>query len=200
MPMLERNTVISAWDALDLASAVLPADREIVAASEGVRTLIVDLILAAHSVEELYDACAVFGRIIAQRAGSPTLASATLDHLGHVLALVDPAWLRPAKAALAEGFASSLSEGVRREVMRSWEYPHCTVRIDSATLAVAAGHPSDDSEILSAWASRIGKAAALTGVRRAVISGASHPAVAAVADALVFVGIEVRFDPGQSRT
>jgi hypothetical protein len=78
--------------------------------------------------------------------------------------------------------------------MQAWEYPSCAVPLGKAALAIAAGHPSEDDEVLAAWAARVAKAAALAGVRRAVVSGADAPR-AAVIDALTLVGIEVNVAP-----
>jgi hypothetical protein len=191
---MERDAVVAAWSARDRARAVLPADREIVDGSAAVRALIVDLVLAGGPEDELYDACAVLGRLIAQRGGSPTLASATLDHAADALDARSAPWLVPGRAAVAEGFAATLVEDARREAMHAWEYPSCAVPLGQAALAIAAGHPSDDDEVLAAWAARVAKAAALAGVRRAVVSG-GELACAALVDALTLVGIEVNRAP-----
>lgn len=186
----DRDAVIAAWCARDRARCVLPADREIVDASGTVRALIVNLAVAGGPDDELYDACAVMGRLVAQRRGSPTLASATLDHACEALGGGSAPWLVPARAALAEGFAAALIEGVRAEDMRSWEFPACAVPLGEAAVAIAAGHPSDDDEVLAAWAARIARGAAAKGTRRAVVDGGER-ARAAVVDALALVGIEV---------
>jgi hypothetical protein len=191
MKTTDRDAAVAAWCAKDRARGVLPADREIVDASTALRVLVVDLVLAGGPEDELYDACAVLGRLIAQRGGSPTLASATLDHACEVLDARTASWLVPARAALAEGFAAALIEDVKHEAMRAWDYPACVVPLGEAAIAVAAGHPSDDEEVLAAWAARIAKSAAAKGIRRAVVSGGEH-ARAAVSDALALVGIEIR--------
>jgi hypothetical protein len=196
---MDRDAVVAAWSARDHARSVLPADREIVEGSAGVRALIVDLVLAGGPEDELYDACAVLGRLIAQRGGSPTLASATLDHAADVLAARSAPWLVPGRAAVAEGFAATLVEDARRETLRAWEYPSCVVPLGQAALAIAAGHPSDDEEVLAAWAARVAKAAALAGVRRAVVSGGER-ASAALVDALSLVGVEVNRAPKGPKT
>jgi hypothetical protein len=190
MKPTDRDAVIAAWCAKDRARGVLPADREIVDASTALRALVVDLVLAGGPEDELYDACAVLGRLIAQRGGSPTLASATLDHACEALDARAAPWLVPARAALAEGFAAALIEDVKREAMRAWDYPACVVPLGEAAIAVAAGHPSDDDEVLAAWAARVAKTAAAKGIRRAVVAG-GESAREAVSDALALVGIEV---------
>jgi hypothetical protein len=185
-----RDAVVTAWCDKDRARAVLPADREIIEASGALRALIVDQALAADPGDELYDACAMLGRMVAQRGGSPTLASVTLDHAREALGAHPAPWLAAARAAVAEGFAARLVEDARRDAMQTWEFPSCTVPFGEAAIAIAAGHPSDDDEVLAAWAARVAKAAALKGIRRAVVSG-NERARAALLDALGLVGIEV---------
>jgi hypothetical protein len=191
MSPIDRDAVVAAWCAKDRARGVLPADREVIEASTALRTLIVDLATAGGPEDELYDACAVLGRLVAQRGGSPTLASATLDHACDALGSRDVPWLVSARAALAEGFAAALIEGVHHEDMRSWEFPACAVPLGEAAVAIAAGHPSDDDEVLAAWAAGVAKGAAARGMRRAVVAGGER-ARAAVVDALGLVGIEAR--------
>jgi hypothetical protein len=191
--MLDRDALVEAWSDRDRGRAVLPADRAVIEASATIRALIVDLALtclAGGPEDELYDACAVLGRFIGQRAGSPTLASATLDHAAEVLGARSAAWVVPARAAVVEGFAAVVVEVTWIEALRTWEFPGCAVALGQAALAIAAGHPSDDEEVLAGWAARIASAAALAGVRRAVVSG-NALATAAVVDALGLVGIEV---------
>jgi hypothetical protein len=192
--MRDREALLAAWSAKDRGRAVLPADRAIVEDSASIRALIIDVMLAGGPEDELYDACAVLGRFIAQRDGSPTLASVTLDHAAEVLELGAAPWLAPARAAVAEGFTATVVEDAQLEALRTWEYPSCVVPLGQAGLAIAAGHPSDDEEILAAWAGRLAKAAALAGIRRAVVSG-GELATAALVDALTLVGIEVNSAP-----
>ena len=64
--------------------------------------------------------------------GSPTLASATLDHAADVLDARSAAWLVPARAAVAEGFAAALVESAQLETMRTWEFPSCAVPLGHA--------------------------------------------------------------------
>jgi hypothetical protein len=193
-PRLDRSAVVAAWCQSDLTRAVLSADRDIIGGSATVRALIVDLILTDGPGDELYDACAVLGRLIAQRRGSPTLASATIDHAAEALGSSAAPWVVSARAALSEGFASVLIEAARSDAMQSWEFPSCVVPLGEAALAIAAGHPSDDDEAIAAWSARVAKEAALRGVRRAVIAGGER-ACAALVDALCLVGIEVQRAP-----
>jgi hypothetical protein len=187
---LARDAVVTAWSLQDCAQSVHPADRAVVDASANVRALIVDLALARGLEKELYDACAVLGRLMAQRGGSPTLASATIDHAAEVLDARSASWVVPARAAVVEGFAATVVEDAQLEALRSWEFPRCVVPLGQAGLAIAAGHPSEDEEVLGAWSARVARAAALAGVRRAIVSG-GELATAALVDALALVGIEV---------
>jgi hypothetical protein len=182
---------VDAWCRSDLARGVLRADRNAVHGSMSVRELIVDLVMNHGASDELYDACAVLGRLFAQPGASPTLASVTIDHLADALSAPSAPWVAPARAALAEGFASSLIEGARRDGAQAWEFPNCAVPLGEAALAIAAGHPAEDEEVLSAWAARIARAAALRGVRQAVVCGGDQ-ACASVVDALTLVGIAVQ--------
>jgi hypothetical protein len=191
MPGADRNAVVEAWCQSDLAGAVLPADRSVIHDSMTVRALIVDRVLSDGSCDELYDACAILGRILAQHGGSPTLASAIVDHLAEALDARDAPWVAPARGALAEGFASALVEAARRDAMQTWEYPSCVVPLGQASLAIAAGYPSEDDEALAAWAARVAKGAALHDVRRVVVAG-NERACAVLVDALSLVGVEVK--------
>jgi hypothetical protein len=192
--MRDRAAIVDDWSERDRRCAVLPADREIIDASGSLRALIVDLVVSASPEDELYDACAVLGRMIAHRGGSPTLASATMESAGLALEATGAAWLAPARATVAEGFTATIVEGARREAVQAWEFPSCAVPLGQAAVAIAAGYPADDDEELAAWAARVAKAAALSGVRRAVVSG-SQRACDAVLDACGVVGIEAHVPP-----
>ncbi len=186
----DREAAVTAWSEADRSHAVLTADRAIVDISASVRSLIVEL-AAARPEEEFYDACAVLGRLIADRGGSPTLAALTIDHACKALGTPDAPWAGSARAAVAEGFALGLTEGIRRSAMEAWEYPHCVIPLGEGSVAIAAGHPSDDDEIVDAWAARVARAVALKGCRRAVVAGGEKPR-AAIIEALSFVGVEVK--------
>jgi hypothetical protein len=192
--MSERAAIVEDWSRRDLQSAVLPADRAFVEASGSLRALVVDLVTSASPLDELYDACAVLGRMIAQRGGSPTMASATVDGASLALGAIDAPWVAPARAAVFEGFAAALSEGALRDAVLAWEYPACAVPLGEAAVAIAAGRPADDDEELAAWASRVAKAAAMAGVRRAVVAG-NPRACDALLEACGFVGIEAQASP-----
>jgi hypothetical protein len=190
-PVPDRDALLLTWCRSDLARAVLSADRKVIDDSMAIRALIADIVLTDAPADELYDACAVLGRMMAQRGGSPTLASVTVDHAADALGARNAPWVVAARSALAEGFASALVEAARREATEAWEFPSCAVALGEAALAIAAGHPSDDDEVLAAWAARVAKNAALRGVRRAVVAG-GESACAALVDALYLVGIEVQ--------
>ena len=191
---MKTEDVLRAWADKDRARAVLPADREIVEASEAPRALIVERAMAGGPEDELYDACLMWGRLVGQRGGSPTFASSSLGHAAEALGTPTAPWLPAARAAVAEGFVAATVEDAKDDAMRSWEYPSCVVPLGEAALAIAAGHPSDDEEVLAAWAARVAKAAAMSGVRRAVVAGGER-ARAALLDALGLVGIEVHAPP-----
>lgn len=197
--MGERSVILAAWAEADRARAVLPADREIIDASASLRGLIVDTLLEGGEADALYDACSMLGRLIASRGGSPTFASATLDGASEALGMRGAAWLVPARATVVESFSAALAESARREADQGWEFPTCAVPLGQAAVAIAAGLPSDDDEQIAAWAARVAKAAALAGVRRAVVSGGER-ACAAVLDALALVGIEAQQTPQMKRT
>ena len=99
-------------------------------------------------------------------------------------------WLLAARAAVVEGFSSTLLERAQQEAMQSWDFPKCVVPLSETRVAIAAGYPSDDPELLLEWAANIAKAVALQGVRRAFVSG-PDPARAAVEEALAVVGVQV---------
>jgi hypothetical protein len=194
MEATEQETVVTAWCERDHEHAVLPADREVIDGSRSIRALVVDLAISNGAGDELYDACAVLGRLMGELGASPTLASFTIEDACAALGAGDAPWAAPARAAVAEGFAAALVEGVRREGMHAWDFPSCTVALGEAALAIAAGHPSDDDEVLAAWAGHVARAAALKGVRRAVIAG-NERARTALLEALAFVGIETKTSP-----
>jgi hypothetical protein len=197
--MADRSVILASWAEADRARAVLPADREIIDASASLRGLIVDLLMTRGEADELYDACSMLGRLIASRGGSPTFASATLDGASEALGTPGATWLVPARATVVESFSAALAESARREADQGWEFPSCAVPLGQAAVAIAAGLPSDDDEQIAAWAARVAKAAALAGIRRAVVSG-NERACTAVLDALALVGIEAQHTPQMKKS
>jgi hypothetical protein len=190
MPPPDLETLVAAWCDLDRRAVVAAADPGIIAASGPLRTVIARFALAGGTDEEIYDACASLGRFIAQRGGSPTLASATVDHAADALGVRPTAWIDAGRAALTEGFTRALLERVQQDALRSWDFPRCAVAITSDTIAVTAGLPSDDPEVVAEWAASVAKAAALQGVRRAIVTGPEAARVA-LEDALDVVGIKI---------
>jgi hypothetical protein len=190
MPTRDSEALVAAWCELDRGDAVLTADHEIIDASRSLRSAIADFALSGGADEEIYDVSASLGRLIALRGGSPTLASATIDHAADALGASHAAWIAPARAAVVEGFTRAVLDRVQQDGLRSWDFPRCIVPLTVGTIAVAAGFPSDDPELLREWAAHIAKAAALEGVRQAFVGGPSA-ARAALAEAFDLVGIKL---------
>jgi hypothetical protein len=186
---VDVDTAARLWSEADRRSGPSPADRGVVDSTASIRMLIVEIALRQGPDEELYDACAVLGRLIADGGGSTSLAATCVDHACAALGDLTPPWAPGARAAMAEGFVRALVEGARKAGQASWDFPACAVRLDATTLAVAAGHPSDDEETLATWAGRAARAAACEGVRRAFVSGRDRPR-AALVDAFAIVGID----------
>ncbi len=156
-----------------------------------IRALIIELAQRQPGDEELYDACAMLGRLVARQGGSPTLAASTIDHAHEALGAVQATWLVGARAAVCEGFSAGLVELAAVRAQGAWEFPHCAIALGAASVAIAAGHPSDDRELLEGWAARAARSAALLGIRRAFLSGREAPR-RAMGEALSVAGIEVR--------
>jgi hypothetical protein len=187
---------VASWRAHDHTRALVPVDHEIIDSTSAPRALVLDLASrGAHSERDLFSACAVLGRLIAERGGSPTLAAGTMDGARQALGdSPDAPWLVPARASLLEGFTAARQDIARREAAAGWEYPRCVARLDSTTIAIVAGYPGDDGEAVAGWAARVAQGAALAGVRRAVVADAGPDraaARAAVLDALDLAGVEV---------
>ncbi|MEO6574775.1 MAG: hypothetical protein ABIP89_13100, partial [Polyangiaceae bacterium] len=195
------------WCELDHARALLPVDHEIIDSTRALRTLVVDLFHDSASARadtgparDLFNACAMLGRMIAERGGSPTGAMASMHHADRALGLDtieasaerelrEARWFS-ARAALAEGFAAARTEMARKDAAASWEFPRCAVAIGESTMAFAAGYPDDDGEALAAWAGRVANAAVRGGARRAIVTG-REDAKRALVDALSTIGVEV---------
>lgn len=182
------TVLLAAWCERDHARALLPVDHEIIDSTHAARALIVERLLGQVHGHDLYNACAVLGRMIAERGGSPTLAAATIDAAHASLGGGEAAWLAPARGALAEGFAAARLESTRHDAASAWDFPRCAVDLGDATIAIVAGYPEDDGEALAAWASRVAHGASLAGARRAHVSG-GEVALSALRDALQLAGI-----------
>jgi hypothetical protein len=201
------DEIVAAWCARDRARAFLRIDHEVIESTTAVRALIVErALVAAGPHRDLFSACGVLGRLVGERGGSPTLAGTIIDGVLEALdaaeghATRDASWVASARAALAEGYAAARQEAARAEMRARWEYPTCAVALHEGIVSIAAGYPDDDEDALGAWASRVAHAAALAGVRRAVLGGPA-PAVAALEDALNVAGIErlPAYDPSSPR-
>jgi hypothetical protein len=188
---------VETWCDFDHARAVVPSDHEVIDSTVAPRALVLDLAERGPALErDLFNACAVLGRLLAERGGSPTLVATSIEGARHALgAPPDASWLAPARAALLEGYAAAQADAARRDAAAAWEYPRCAVRLDEATIAIAPGYPEGDSEAVVAWASRVACAASTAGVRRAVVGDAPSAEAARVRAALVealgVAGIEV---------
>jgi hypothetical protein len=201
-PAIDR--VVVRWCEADRARAFLKSDYEVVESTTAIRSVIVERLLhdrviasgAGHVDRDLLHAFGILGALVGERGGSPTLAAAVVD--GALEALADPgeakeaargaAWVLPARAALAEAFSRAQLENARAQACSRWEYPKCAVGVSEGTIAIAAGYPDDDADALVAWASRVTHAAAMAGVRRAIVSGPAA-AEAALSEALEIAGI-----------
>jgi hypothetical protein len=183
------DTLVDAWCALDLERALIPADREIVEATRSIRALICDEALSHGKGRDVLSALARLGRMIGERGGSPTLVASTADGLFDALkteaGTLDHVH---ARVALAEGFAAALFDIARVEALATWAPPHCVVRIDENTVAIAAGFPDDDHELLAAWSARVTQWVLADKKRNAIVTG-RPAAVHALVDALSLVGI-----------
>ncbi len=188
------------WQEHDLTHALHGQDREFVGASEAPRALVLERLVNSDAPRDLYSACAQFGRLMAASGVSPSLAAATLDGAEIALSSAGMAWesrhISPARASLSEGFVAAIVDRERANARRQWEYPACAVQVTKRTVAIAAGHPTDDTEALTAWAARVATAVSRAGYRDAIVSGdeaARHELV----DALSIVGVAQisRHDP-----
>jgi hypothetical protein len=185
---VNRDKALQAWEEAEHRAALTPTDHAAIDTTGSVRGTIVDFALRRGQDEELYDACAIYGRLLAEGGGSPSLAATAIDRACHALDETSPSWATAARAAMAEGFGRAREEVARSSAYATWDFPAPAIRLDATTLAIAASHPSDDDETLAAWAAKGARAAAFDGVRRVVVSGRERPR-AALAEALAIAGI-----------
>lgn len=188
---MSPTALLAAWCERDHARALLPVDHEIIDSTHAARALVVERLLGSVHGRDLYNACAMLGRLMAARGGSPTLAAATIDAAHAALGGGDVAWLAPARAALAEGFAAERLDATKREAAAAWDFPRCAIDLGDGAIAISAGFPDDDGEALAAWAARVAHGASLAGARRAFVSADSDASRAAIRDALAIVGVAV---------
>jgi|HubBroStandDraft_1064217.scaffolds.fasta_scaffold05843_3 hypothetical protein len=184
------DAALVAWTEADKRATFSPRDHEVIDATFSIRALIVELARRDPIDDDLYDACASLGRLVARQHGSPTLASATIDHACAALGASAAPWRVGARAAVCEGFSAALRETIRAETLTAWEFPRCAVALEDASIAIAAGHPGAEREVLEAWAARAATSAALRGIRRAFVGGPERSR-RAMAEALSVAGIEV---------
>ncbi len=189
MPSIDES--VAAWCMSDKAPAFLGTDRAAVEATREPRALVVAQVQERAAHADLFNACAMLGRLLAESGGSPSLASSTLDSARAVLPELDPDRTRAARAALFEGFIAARAEIALATASSRWDFPGCAVPLESATLAIAAGYPEDDEDTLAAWAARVASEVARAGYRRAVLAG-GEKACASLFDALELAGVKVR--------
>jgi hypothetical protein len=185
------DDLVDAWSARDRALAFLSADRAVIEKTRGPRALVVEQWLVRPSHPDLFHACAVLGRIIAELGGSPTLVSGTIDAARDALPPLAEEAVRAARGALVEGFAAARAELARTDAATRWEFPGCVVPMKDAEVAIAAGYPEDDEDALAAWAARVASAVARAGFRRAIVAG-GEKARALLFDALELAGVKAR--------
>jgi hypothetical protein len=183
------DALVDAWCAHDVKMALIPVDHEVVEATRTQRALICEEATTRGNGRDFLNACDRLGRMIGERGGSPTLVASTADGLAEVLAdhakTIDVVL---ARVALAEGFAAAILETARTDALAKWEAPHCVVRIDATTVAIAAGFPDDDHDLLAGWAARVTQFVLSDKKRNAIVSG-RPAAVHALVDALTLVGV-----------
>src|ERR1700729_2265020 len=150
--MSSIDELVERWCARDHAGAFLPGDKEAIDATRGQRALVVEIASERGARTDLFQACAVLGRLTAESGGSPSLVSSVIDTACEMLPELDPQTARGARGALSEGFVAARAEIARAEAAARWEYPGCAVPLEGASVAIAAGYPDDDDDALAAWA------------------------------------------------
>jgi hypothetical protein len=186
--MTSSRDTVNAWADKDRRSTFSVGDHEAIDATFAIRELIVDLALRQPGDDDLYDACASLGRLMARQHASPTLVSATVDHARDAFGAANGAWLIGSRAAVLEGYSAARGEMAEEQARLAWEFPTCSVVLAEGDIAIAAGYPSDEHGVLAAWAARTAKSAALAGARRAFVSGPEGPR-RAMTEALCVAGI-----------
>lgn len=184
------------WAEHDAQHALHDADHEVIAATEALRSLILDL-LATGADRDLFNACARLGGLLATGSASPSLAANTLDGALHALATTGtpfaPSRVPPARASVLEGYVAGARETERVMGAARWEYPACAVPLPDGSVAIACGHPIDDAEALADWAGRVVGQLVKAKVRRVVLAG-SPRARSEIASAANLVGITIAGD------
>ena len=189
--MRSLDDLVEAWCERDRELAFLPGDRAVIDATREPRALVVERWQVPPSHADLFHACAVLGRIVAELGGSPTLASSTIDAAREVLPALSEEAARAARGSLVEGFVAARAEIARTDAATRWEFPGCVVPMKDAEVAIAAGYPDDDEDALAAWAARVASSVARAGYRRAIVAGGER-ARALLLDALELAGVKAR--------
>ena len=158
--MTSIDELVERWCARDLALAFLSGDKAAIDATRGARaSLVAEIVRERSAHTDLFHACAMLGRLVAESGGSPSLASSVIDTAREALPELDAETARAARGALSEGFAAARAEIARGEAVARWEYPGCTVPLENASVAIAGGqYPDDDEDALAAWAARVASA------------------------------------------
>src|ERR1700722_1733284 len=139
--MTTVDEIVASWCTRDQALAFLPGDKSAIDATRGARAILVEIMRERGGNADLFPACAVLGRLIAESGGSPSLASSVIDTARQELPDLDTDTARAARAALSEGFVAARAEIARAEAMARWEHPGCAVPLENASVAIAAGYP-----------------------------------------------------------
>ncbi len=181
--MTEALRGLETWASTDGARAVTDADRHIGPALSNLRSCVLGNLEAAP--RDYFSALSLLGREIALQSGSTSFALTEVDALAPIASGFDQT---AARAALMEGYVNALLESGERQGNASWDPPACVVVLGDSFAAVAAGHPSADQEVLTAWADRVALCLVRARVRRVSIAG-GPAALAVLCDALALVGI-----------
>lgn len=188
---MTAERILAAWREHDATRAIHPSDRAAIEATEAARALVVELF--DRPARDLYNACALFGRLLADAGASPSLAVSTIDGLARAFAdtktTCDDARIAPARASVAEGYVSAVRDVDRESANRAWGHPACVVTLDDETAAVAAGYP-DEGDGLTEWAAKIASKLSKAGIKTAVVAG-NETARRELTSALDLLGITV---------
>jgi DNA-binding LacI/PurR family transcriptional regulator len=183
--------ILASWREHDIARAIHPADRDAIRVTDAARALVIELF--DRPARDLFNACALLGRLLADAGASPSFAVSTIDGAASALRDArigfDEERIAPSRASIAEGYVSALRDLEREEANRAWTYPSCVVTLDDETVAIAAGYPGD-GDGLGDWAAKIASKLSQKGTRTAIVAG-SDPARREVLAALNLVGISV---------
>lgn len=188
---MTAEPILAAWREHDVTRAIHATDRDAIRATEAARALVVELF--DRPARDLYNACALLGRLLADAGASPSLVASTIDGLAQALVETKTAFedarIGPARASVAEGYVSAIRDVAHDHTNATWAYPACVVTLDDETAAIAAGYPAD-GDGLSDWAAKIASKLSKAGTRTAVVSG-NETAKRELGEALSLVGIVV---------